>query len=528
VGLVLALEGVLRAAGWHERTTYFQFRDALTPTGAATRHVVHPERFYTVAPDHRHSAEHAGRFATGREPWRGREAEPAPPWMLRVVVLGDSCAYGYGLAPAHTLSARLAEALAPLGYPPSRVQVLNRGVSGYSSVQITLAAREALAELEPDVVVLYPAAWNDQYPAMLLPDEALLAEQLAPSLAGRIRETAIAQAMEALVGSRRELELPLSREEVLSRWEEGDPPFGTRVARDRVAHHVRASIDAIRAAGAAPVVIVPPHPEGSRPACLADADSVRAAAEGVASVDGAALFAAVGDTSRLFLDFVHPSPPGVDLLAGALAPLVASALPAASTADGVLSVRDVSPARVGALGDELVSVTLAGWSAGDPLPSITVGGAPLLELEATGDSTVTGRTMGNVEGALALVAQTADGAAVWSERVNSLLPAPEWVPDAPPRVRVRARPGDAALVLFAAAVRDTPVWRLQGAFHLDEAQLLADSVRVEVGPGGVGEAPVPASVAAAPVLFAQPLVLPAGEPDDSSAARFGAATPLLP
>ena len=49
------------------------------------------------------------------------------------------------------------------------------------TVQIDLLLEEALERWSPDAVVLYPAAWNDQAPALRKPDRELLAELNAPS-----------------------------------------------------------------------------------------------------------------------------------------------------------------------------------------------------------------------------------------------------------------------------------------------------------------------------------------------------------
>jgi lysophospholipase L1-like esterase len=87
--------------------------------------------------------------------FRGAEFEPAkPPAMLRVVVLGDSSTFGWGVESFEAYPERLASALATrLGVDRETIEVLNLGVPGYSSFQgRVLLERDALA-LDPDLVV---------------------------------------------------------------------------------------------------------------------------------------------------------------------------------------------------------------------------------------------------------------------------------------------------------------------------------------------------------------------------------------
>ncbi len=84
---------------------------------------------------------------------RGAE-RPAtkPKGGFRVLVLGDSVAYGVGVGPNDTFSAKL-EALLKGKASGRYVDVLNAGVSGYNTLQ-ELEVLEKRLPLEPDVVVL--------------------------------------------------------------------------------------------------------------------------------------------------------------------------------------------------------------------------------------------------------------------------------------------------------------------------------------------------------------------------------------
>lgn len=84
---------------------------------------------------------------------RGREVAPRkPPGVQRILVLGDSFAFGVGVDEPSVFSSRL-EALLNAG-KPRRYEVVNMGVSGYSTDQEYLLYQEHGAALQPDVVIL--------------------------------------------------------------------------------------------------------------------------------------------------------------------------------------------------------------------------------------------------------------------------------------------------------------------------------------------------------------------------------------
>jgi hypothetical protein len=98
---------------------------------------------------------------------RGAPAEARKaPGTYRVLVLGDSFAFGFGVADDEAFPAALGRALAP---PPgsARVEVLNAGVAGWSADQYWLYLQARGFALDPDLVVIAvtendPAdlAWN--------------------------------------------------------------------------------------------------------------------------------------------------------------------------------------------------------------------------------------------------------------------------------------------------------------------------------------------------------------------------------
>lgn len=83
--------------------------------------------------------------------FRGRElAGPKPPGVLRIVSIGDSSTYGWGVEPGEVYTAQLQERLDAKA--PGRFEVFNLGVPGHTSFQGRLLARR-LRGASPDLVV---------------------------------------------------------------------------------------------------------------------------------------------------------------------------------------------------------------------------------------------------------------------------------------------------------------------------------------------------------------------------------------
>lgn len=98
---------------------------------------------------------------TGVEVWtnalglRERPIEsPKPAGRLRLVLLGDSFVFGYGVAPDERMGRYLSELLAP-HLPPGLAQVecLHVGVGGWNAVNATTFLRRQLDALDPDLVL---------------------------------------------------------------------------------------------------------------------------------------------------------------------------------------------------------------------------------------------------------------------------------------------------------------------------------------------------------------------------------------
>src|SRR5207344_2701442 len=82
---------------------------------------------------------------------RGPEVTAKRPGELRILALGDSFTYGYGVQDAETYPAVLEALLRERGHD---VSVLNAGVPGYSTDQSYAYFLGAGLDLEPDVVIV--------------------------------------------------------------------------------------------------------------------------------------------------------------------------------------------------------------------------------------------------------------------------------------------------------------------------------------------------------------------------------------
>jgi lysophospholipase L1-like esterase len=93
--------------------------------------------------------------ATNSRGFRTPEFADVPaPGTVRIAVLGDSSTFGWGIASTDAYPALLGPALAErLGIDPSRVEILNLGVPGYSSFQGRVLLERIALGFQPDAVV---------------------------------------------------------------------------------------------------------------------------------------------------------------------------------------------------------------------------------------------------------------------------------------------------------------------------------------------------------------------------------------
>jgi lysophospholipase L1-like esterase len=138
--------------------------------GAGSKVRAHPIRQYELVPDSTFTFERDVAVRHGLSPdyldtWeeityhvnslgmRGAEASAAKPTdAYRILLLGDSVAFGWGIEEQDTLSAQLQARLhAPVG---QRLEVWNAGVPGYATWHELAYLTEKGAALRPDLVVL--------------------------------------------------------------------------------------------------------------------------------------------------------------------------------------------------------------------------------------------------------------------------------------------------------------------------------------------------------------------------------------
>ena len=122
-----------------------------------------PEGLFTLRPHHQlmwPAPELSGTVTINSQGFRGPDPDTLPPGR-RILVLGDSFVFGWGVDDGETLPARL-EAILNAGSPPGGgVCVLNLGVPGYGPGREAALLRRRGIPLEPDLVLLVLTESND-------------------------------------------------------------------------------------------------------------------------------------------------------------------------------------------------------------------------------------------------------------------------------------------------------------------------------------------------------------------------------
>ena len=127
------------------------------PEGADGLMTSHPTRLWGMASGVKPNAE-GSQASINALGFRGPMPEqPKPDGRYRIITLGDSSFYGFGVNDAETFDVQLTAALQDEGRD---VDSVNAGVAGYSIAQHRVAMDEVLWDLEPDLLVLCNV-WSD-------------------------------------------------------------------------------------------------------------------------------------------------------------------------------------------------------------------------------------------------------------------------------------------------------------------------------------------------------------------------------
>ncbi len=250
-------------------------------------------------------------FAHRQEFRRGPIEPDKRPGVARIVTIGSSSTFGYGVKPEAAFSALLERALASHGV---EVEVFNGGVSGSTAERMRHVLDGALLPLAPDVVVI-DLSFNDHIQGGTY-DERAHFEAMATEGLGRWGQ------LKAWFAKRR---ADRSWGQFFNLHKNGKPIPDELRARhslepaERFADSLREMALACRAAGAAVMFVQEPtNPEGISPIEPFHEAMGRVGAElGVPVVDPQpALDRAPEGT---FLDAVHPNPLGHRIIARLLA-----------------------------------------------------------------------------------------------------------------------------------------------------------------------------------------------------------------
>jgi lysophospholipase L1-like esterase len=273
---------------------------------------------------------------------------PKPPGVFRILVLGDSLSFGYGVAQEESFPKRMEASL------PAKVEVLNFGVGGYNPYNEAMLLADIGASYQPDLVLVQFCINDLNDPTLHFDAQTRLHLHTIPDAAypdPRDRQSSLPLPGWALPACRR-LRLCSLLDDAWLAWR-GTRPHAAQLretfapAQDLLPGPKREWLRswygnmARRAGsmGARFAVVVFPYREqveGNAPSRIQDALAALGRAGGWKTIDLLPSFraAAAGESQPLFLDAWHPSPSG-HRIAG-------EAILAALVDEGGLHLRDAS------------------------------------------------------------------------------------------------------------------------------------------------------------------------------------------
>jgi lysophospholipase L1-like esterase len=242
-----------------------------------------------------------------RGPVPARDASAA---TRRILWVGDSSAYGYGVADADAFW-RLGTDSLVVARPAERIEPIVAAAPGYSSYQSRVLV-ERFAPYAPSWAVLYVGAYNDHRRRAYYPDAAIPARMARRRAAWH--DVRVLQSGELVAN-------------LFGGWlarSFAEPAEHVRVPVAAFAANLDAMLATTRAAGAHTIVLVPPFSaklRAARPWIPPYENALREAARrgGATTIELGQVFDALGDAA-FQRDGIHPSVAGHRAIAAALTP----------------------------------------------------------------------------------------------------------------------------------------------------------------------------------------------------------------
>jgi len=188
------------------------------------------------------------RYHIDKDGFRGDEViEPKPD--LRILALGNSCTFGWGVQHNLIFTERL-EKILSTQMPGKTVEIINAGVPGYSSYQGLKYYTEDLTKYDADIVLIM-FGWNDQWTAgsNISDADQQLPPQWVLSLRNIMTRTRLYQLMRKILLS---LSEPESKAEV---YHSGGVH---RVSTEEFNSNLKQIVKDVRENGSIPILMVPP------------------------------------------------------------------------------------------------------------------------------------------------------------------------------------------------------------------------------------------------------------------------------
>lgn len=106
--------------------------------------------------------------------FRGPEFKSEKTTEKRIIMIGDSCTFGWGVGQNETIANKLSEYLMEKNL---KVHVINAGVPGYSSFQTLQYLKYELINYYPDIITIL-VGWNDTWTTPSLDDKEIVSQRV--------------------------------------------------------------------------------------------------------------------------------------------------------------------------------------------------------------------------------------------------------------------------------------------------------------------------------------------------------------